>query len=105
MAMIFTTLPHEGIDCLPPETIVTSLPKGMLRYQDELNKHGFRQRVLVTLLGVDPELPTVVFGVTAQGAQPNVTAVNTRNIWHTSVAVVEHINRYYFELDFNFSYH
>jgi len=47
----------------------------------------------VTLLGVDPVLATVVFGITRTGAVPNNLGVNNRNLWHNTLAITEHINR------------
>lgn len=47
----------------------------------------------MTLLGVDPVLATVVFGITRTGAVPNNVGVNNRNIWHNTLAITEHINR------------
>lgn len=58
-----------------------------------LRRYGFREQVEVTLLGVDPVLATVVFGITRTGAVPNNTGVNNRNLWHNTLAVTEHINR------------
>ena len=66
-----------------------------------LLRHGYREQVEVTLLGVDPVLATVVFGVTRTGAVPNTTGVNNRNLWHNTLAITEHINRY--ESDFTVS--
>lgn len=56
-------------------------------------RYGYREQVEVTLLGVDPVLATVVFGITRTGAVPNNTGVNNRNLWHNTLAITEHINR------------
>jgi len=90
-AALFSTIPEEGIDHVPMD--VPNKPKGMLRQWAWHNPHGFRRKVINTLLGVDPVLPTIVFGITKYGAQPNGTGVNPRNIWHSTLAITEHINR------------
>ena len=59
-------------------------------------RYGYREQVEATLLGVDPVLATVVFGITRTGAVPNNTGVNNRNLWHNTLAITEHINRLVF---------
>jgi len=90
-ANIFSTLPTEGIDHVP--LTAPRLPAGFQRHLPFRNKYGFRRKVLVPLLGVDSVLPTIVFGITRTGATANLEAVTGRNIWHSTLAVVEHINR------------
>ena len=90
-ASIFGTIPEEGVDHLPLDA--PSKPKGMMRHWPFINEKGFRRKSVCTLLGVDPVLPTIVFGITKYGAQPNVPGVNTRNIWHSTLSITEHINR------------
>jgi hypothetical protein len=90
--MVFTSLPVEGVDFMPLDT--PTLPKGFKRHVPTKNRYGYREQVEVTLLGVDPVLATVVFGITRTGAVPNQTGVNNRNLWHNTLAITEHINRY-----------
>ena len=88
---IFNTLPIEGVDHLPLTS--PTLPEGMQRHWPYRNKFGFRRKLIHNLLGVDIVLPTIVFGITRSGAVANQTGVTVRNIWHSILAVVEHINR------------
>ena len=88
---IFSYLPIEGVDHI--ELTSPMLPDGMQRHWPYRNKYGFRRKVISHLLGVDGILPTIVFGITRSGAIPNITGVTTRNIWHSILAIVEHINR------------
>lgn len=90
-ASLFSTTPEEGIDHIPLDA--ANKPRGMMRHWPFRNEHGFRRKGISTLLGVDPVLPTIVFGITKTGAQPNVPGVNTRNIWHSTLSITEHINR------------
>eukprot|EP01038_Epipyxis_sp_PR26KG_P007229 gene7229-9860_t len=92
--IIFQSTPREGIDYMPVDLAhTTRKPKGYCRHFPTKNMNGFRQQIEVKLLGVDPVLPTMVFGITSAGAQPNNMNVNVRNIWHNTLAVTEHINR------------
>jgi len=91
LSSIFGTLPEEGVDHIPLDA--PNKPLGMMRQWEFVNPKGFRQKIVATLLGVDPVLPTVVFGITRNGAQPNTPGVNPRNIWHNPLAITEHINR------------
>jgi hypothetical protein len=88
---VFATLPVEGVDYLPLDA--PRKPSGYCRHFPSKNQFGFRQQVAVTLLGADPVLATMVFGVTRLGAVSNTLGVNTRNIWHCTVPITEHINR------------
>eukprot|EP01034_Spumella_vulgaris_P029963 gene29963-37102_t len=88
---VFGSLPVEGVDYLPLDA--PRKPSGYCRHFPSKNQFGFRQQVTVTLLGVDPVLATMVFGVTRLGALPNTLGVNTRNIWHCTIPITEHINR------------
>jgi hypothetical protein len=90
-AAIFSHLPTEGVDFI--DLTAPTFPDGMQRHWPFRNKYGFRRKVIEHLLGVDVILPTIVFGITRSGAVPNLTGVTTRNIWHSILAVVEHINR------------
>lgn len=90
-AAIFSHLPTEGVDYINLST--PTFPDGMQRHWPFRNKYGFRRKVIEHLLGVDVILPTIVFGITRSGAVPNLTGVTTRNIWHSILAIVEHINR------------
>lgn len=89
--VIFTAVAVEGIDYLPRDTF--PLPKGFKRYVPVKNIHGYREQVEARLLYIDSVLDSVVFGVTRHGALPNRPSVNARNIWHSVIAVNEHINR------------
>lgn len=89
--MVFCTVPVEGQDFPPLD--MPSKPDGFQRHVSEKNLYGFREKVEVQLLGVDPVLSTMVFGITRLGAQPNSLNVNPRNIWHNTVSITEHINR------------
>jgi hypothetical protein len=89
--MIFTSLPVEGVDFMPLDAPM--MPKGFRRSVPVKNRFGFREQVEVTLLGVDPVLATMVFGITRTGAVPNNVGVNNRNLWHNTLAITEHINR------------
>lgn len=89
--MIFASFAVEGLD-YPPLDVPKKSP-GFARPRPFRNGVGFRMKIEVTLMGIDPVLPTIVFGITKFGALPNTVGVNTRNIWHSSMAVVEHINR------------
>eukprot|EP00606_Chrysophyceae_sp_TOSAG23-5_P001341 GSChrysophyteH2.ASY1.ANO1.566.1 assembled CDS len=90
-AGVFTTIPEPGVDHMPLDA--PNCPPGMMRQWPFIAGKSFRKKIEVTLLGVDPVLPTVVFGITRYGAQPNVPGVNSRNIWHSTLAITEHINR------------
>jgi hypothetical protein len=122
--VIFSTLPKEGVDYASLEAVLAfSSPAGgggggrtrrralleatgearrakgkqldgLKRHVPVRNAHGFQEQVAVRLLGVDPVLATVVFGITRLGAQPNSLNVNSRNIWHATLAITENINRY-----------
>jgi len=114
--VIFSTTPQEGSDYVPLETfqaftspsrVAKRLPiqqseqrkqkrkqlAGLRRYVPFRNVNGFQEQVCVKLLGVDPVLSTVVFGITRLGAQPNSMGVNNRNIWHSTLPIIENINR------------
>eukprot|EP00605_Chrysophyceae_sp_TOSAG23-4_P002432 GSChrysophyteH1.ASY1.ANO1.2691.1 assembled CDS len=91
LAGVFSTIPETGTDHVPLDT--ANIPKGMMRQWPFVAKKSFRKKIVQRLLGVDPVLPTVVFGITRYGAQPNVPGVNSRNIWHSTLAITEHINR------------
>ena len=91
VAALFGKIPDEGLDHVPLDA--PSKPLGMMRHWEPLNQYGFRQRLVETLLGVDPVLPTVVFGITKFGATANIAGVNSRNIWHSTLSITEHINR------------
>ncbi len=91
LAAVFGSLPEEGMDHIPLDA--PSKPAGIMRHWAFLSSKGFRQKLVNTLLGVDPVLPTVVFGITRNGAQPNTPGVNPRNVWHNPLAITEHINR------------
>lgn len=88
---IFNTMPIEGIDHVSLQ--LPTLPEGLIRHWPLRNKYGFRRRRTVELLQPEVDLPTVVFGITKEAAKPNVTGVNARNIWHSTLAISEHINR------------
>lgn len=90
-SMIFGSLPIEGIDHIPLD--LANKPVGMCRHWPARNEFGFRRKIVVTLLGCDPVLPTIVFGISKEGARPNIVGVNTRNIWHSTLAITENINR------------
>ena len=91
LASLFASLPEEGVDHIPLDA--PSKPKGMMRHWELVDNKGFRQKIENTLLGVDPVLPTIVFGITKFGALPNEPGVNSRNIWHSTLSITEHINR------------
>jgi hypothetical protein len=91
MASLFGSLPEEGVDHLPLDA--PSKPDGMMRHWPWLNEKNFRRKLVTTLLGVDPVLPTVVFGITKFGATENEPGVNSRNVWHSILAITEHIYR------------
>ena len=91
VAALFGSLPEEGMDHLPLDA--PSKPDGMMRHWPWLNEKNFRRKLVTTLLGVDPVLPTVVFGITKFGATANEAGVNSRNVWHSILAITEHINR------------
>jgi hypothetical protein len=103
VVMAFNTIPELGTDYVMPTGL--HMPKGMFRRYPDVDDHGFRRKKLQTLLGVDPELPTVVFGITKSGAIPNTTGVHTRNVWHADVAVTEHINRSRGPKDYHYVVH
>lgn len=88
----FCNIPVEGFDFVPVD--LPTKPIGYFRDFPERNLYGFRRRSDVTLLGVDPVLPTMVYGITKTGATSNSISVNTRNIWHNTITITEHINRY-----------
>ena len=116
--VVFSTTPHAGLDYASLDTLLTyskpggragkRLPiqqsetrkqmkkqlDGLKRYVPFRNSNGFQEQVCVPLLGCDSVLATVVFGITKLGAQPNSVGVNSRNIWHSTVPITEHINRY-----------
>jgi len=89
--VLFNTMPTVGVDHVPLD--LPSMPIGMTRHWPWRNKYGFRRKNIYTLMLPEVDLPTVVFGITKNAAQPNVTGVNARNIWHSSLAITEHINR------------
>jgi hypothetical protein len=91
VAALFGSLPEEGVDHIPLDA--PSKPEGMTRHWAWVSDKGFRQKLVTTLLGVDPVLPTVVFGITKFGATTNEPGVNSRNVWHSVLAITEHINR------------
>jgi hypothetical protein len=91
VATIFNKAPVEGIDHPPLDS--PTLPEGMCRHWPFRNRYGFRRKLVVHLLLPEVLLPTIVFGITRAAAQANVPAVNARNIWHSSLAITEHINR------------
>jgi hypothetical protein len=90
-AAIFGEIPIPGVDHVPLDS--PALPEGMQRHWPYRNKYGFRRKLLLRLLGVDTVLPTIVYGITKAGAQPNNVGVTNRNIWHSTLAIIEHINR------------
>ena len=91
--VVFSSLPVEGSDFLPVD-MPGRPPRGYCRNRPHKNRFGFReQAVSSSLLGVDPVLATVVFGITKLGASPNSMNTNSRNVWHNTVAIAEHINR------------
>lgn len=87
----FSSIAEEGIDFQPLDN--PRKPPGFCRHWPNRNNYGFRRKVEIALLGVDPVLPTIAFGVTKAAAQVNSTGVNTRNIWHSTLAITEHIAR------------
>ena len=89
--MIFNTAPIEGTDHIPKD--ISLRPAGFVRHWPFRNEYGFRRKLLENLLVTDPVLNTLAFGLTTKATQPNVPGVNTRNIWHSTVAITEHINR------------
>lgn len=91
LVMAFNSIAEEGTDFVMPTGLKP--PRGMFRRFPDVDDHGFRRKKTQYLLGVDPDLPTIVFGVTKLGALPNSTGVHTRNVWHAAVAVTDHINR------------
>lgn len=91
LCAIFSSIGEEGIDFPPLDA--PSKPVGLCRHWPLRNHHGFHRKVEIALLGVDPVLPTIAFGVTKAAAQENVTGVNTRNVWHSTLAITEHIAR------------
>eukprot|EP01041_Mallomonas_annulata_P003402 gene3402-6754_t len=90
-ASIFTALAEEGMDYMSLQ--LAHLPPGLARSWPLRDHHGFRRHISACLLGVDPILPTQVFGVTREGALPNSTAVNTRNVWHSTFVLTDPVNR------------
>ena len=70
-----------------------TLPAGLARAWPTRDSRGFRRSVHVSLLRVDPSLPTLVFGITRVGATCNNTHAHARNVWHSSYLVTDHINR------------
>jgi hypothetical protein len=97
---IFNTTPIAGIDYPDPEpyrgsgVLKKRNPGGFTRYLPLRSENGFRNQIVENLLATDPSLPTFVFGITRLGAIPNSTAVHTRSIWHSCVAVTQPVNRY-----------
>jgi hypothetical protein len=89
--IIFESYPREGMDYLRRTT--PSKPSGYRRHLPIKNEYGFREQIEVSLLQIDPVNEVVVFGITENAAIPNETRTNGRNIWHSSVAVNENINR------------
>jgi hypothetical protein len=89
--VIFESYPTEGMDYLRRNT--PSKPSGYRRHLPVKNEYGFREQIEVSLLQIDPVNDVVVFGITENAALPNETRTNGRNIWHSSVAVNENINR------------
>jgi hypothetical protein len=89
--MIYSNAAVEGSDYVIPTG--PKPPPGMLRKLPFLDDHGFRNKTVESLLQVDVELPTIVFGVTKMAALPNTTGVHTRSVWHDIVAVTDQINR------------
>lgn len=93
---VFTTCPREGADFPQLAPIIARTrpcPVGLTRHLPPRNEKGFRNNVITPLLGVDPVLPTTVFGVTRMGATPNASAMHTRSVWHAITTVTESINR------------
>lgn len=88
---VYSSITVEGVDCSPPD--IPEKPFGYRRHFLEVTELGFRQKLTWRMMGVDPVLPTVVFGITQQGAQPNAVAILPRNIWHGVLAITENINR------------
>ena len=89
--IIFEAFPTEGIDYLPKDEL--HKPIGFKRFVPTKNKYGFREQIEVDLLKIDPHVDSHVYGITRYGAIANNIGVNSRNIWHNSIAVSEHINR------------
>jgi len=87
----FSSIAEEGVDFQPLD--LPRKPVGFCRHWPLRNNFGFRRKIEIALLGVDPVLPTIAFGVTKAAAQVNSTGVNTRNIWHSTLAITEHIAR------------
>eukprot|EP01035_Chromulina_nebulosa_P018540 gene18540-24260_t len=82
----------EGKD-YPLEEYNRTTNRDELRYVSEVNNNGFRVKLISELLTSDDYLPTLVFGITEAGVQPNIPGVNSRNVWHSVLAVTEDINR------------
>lgn len=94
--LIFNTAPYEGLDFPLLRTYrngVALPPKGFTRHYYERDNDGFRNYLIEDLLDVDPLLPTIVFGVTKQGALPNNVAVHTRSVWHSETLITEFLSR------------
>jgi len=89
--IIFTSVAEEDRDYLPRTVAVK--PLGYRRHVPTKNEYGFREQIEVSLLFVDEVNDSVVFGITKTGAIPNELKTNSRNIWHSSVAINENINR------------
>eukprot|EP01039_Chlorochromonas_danica_P009908 gene9908-10956_t len=89
--IIFTASAVEGVDYV--DRYQVNVPIGCRRYVPVRNEYGFREQIEVRLLDVDGFVATRIFGITREGAVPNNTYSNPRNIWHNSIAITEHINR------------
>ena len=68
-------------------------PAGVCRNWLFKSEFGFRKKLVEELMDSDPILPTLAFGLTNKSTQPNIPGVNSRNIWHSTIAITEHINR------------
>lgn len=101
--MAFNDVAELDVDYVIPTGLKP--PRGMWRRFPDVDEKGFRRKKSQYLLGVDRELPTIVFGVTKLGALPNSTGVHTRNVWHAAVAVTDHINRTRDSKDYHYIVH
>lgn len=106
--MIFGMAGEEGFDFAPldqsaqSKAAVKAPPtrmfrrvgqQGMKRQVPFVNELGYRLKIELYLLGINPVVNTNVFGLTKIGSQPNIPGTNARSIWHGTLALVEHINR------------
>ena len=90
-AMIFNSCPIEGMDHIPVD--FANPPIGVCRNWLFKSEFGFRRKLIEKLIDSDPILPTLAFGLTNKSTQPNNPGVHSPNIWHSTIAITEHINR------------